>query len=87
MKFIKISHVVAIILLSCYGLLAVRKPVIVSIGYWVMIAVYLFVIAGIFKNKLWFIRASLIPPILVFGLSAPMVLYNIFAFITDHPLY
>jgi hypothetical protein len=87
MKFIKLSHVAAIILLSCYGLLAARKPEVTSLAYWAMIIFYAFIIAGIFKNKLWFIRISLVPPLVAFILSAPMVIYNTIAFLTGHSLY
>ena len=87
MKFVKASHLIVAILLGCYGLLGVRNPDVTFLVYWTLLVIYIVLIVGVFKSNLWCVRVSLIPPLLAFLVSAPMVLYNAYAFLTRHPLY
>jgi hypothetical protein len=87
MKFIKISHVLAVIMLFIGGLLATSSVPYGMFAYWTILIGYFLVVAGLFRGKIWSIRVSIIPPAIIFLLSAPMVLYNCYAFITGHTLY
>lgn len=87
MEFIKASHVIVVILLGCYGLLGLNNPNIGFFIYWALLVLYVGLVVGVFKNVLWCIRLSLLPPLLAFLVSAPMVLFNAYAFLVGHSLY
>lgn len=86
-KLIKWGHVLAAILLSAYGFLGFynMKPWVYV--WWPLLLMYYFLIAGVFRGRIWSIRLSIMPPLLAFLITAPMVTMNIFMFITGHELY
>jgi hypothetical protein len=87
MKLILFFHICTAILLSFYGLIGMINPKPWLPFWWAVLLVYYFLIFGVHKNRLWAIRASILVPLLGFIITAPSVIYNIYAFLTQHPLY
>jgi len=87
MKLIKSFHIILAILLSMYGLLGINNPTSWHLVWWFGLLTYYFLVSGVFKEKLIFIRLSIIPPVLAFLITAPLVTYNFYAFATKDTLY
>ena len=87
MTLIRIFHVVALILLAVYGVLAAGRLDLRSVSYWVLWLGYAALLLGAARKLKWCLRLSILPPLLMFLVTAPSVLYNAWAFATRHPLY
>ncbi len=49
--------------------------------------VYFLLIAGVFRENPWCVRISLIPPLVGFLVTMPLVVYNFYAFSINDPMY
>ena len=87
MGLISAFHICALALLVGYGVLSASQPTLYATLFWAIFVAYSVVVIGIFCGSRLFLRLSVIPPALLVILSAPMVIWNVFAFLTGHPLY
>jgi hypothetical protein len=87
MRLIATFHVCALALLVCYGVLSAHRPILYTTLFWTFVVVYSGVIVGVFRGSRYFLQLSVFPPALLVALSAPTVIWNVFAFLTGHPLY
>jgi hypothetical protein len=87
MRLISTFHVCALALLVGYGVLSAHQPTPYITLFWTIVVVYSAVVVGVFRRSRRFLQLSVFPPALLVALSAPMVIWNVFAFLTGHPLY
>jgi len=87
MRLISTFHVCVLALLVGYGVLSAHQPTLWTALFWTIVVVYSAVVAGIFRGCRRVLQLSVFPPALLVALSAPMVIWNVFAFLTGHPLY
>ena len=87
MRLISTFHVCALALLVGYGVLSAHHPTLWIALFWTIVVVYSVVVVGMFRGSRRFLQLSVFPPALLVVLSAPMVIWNVFAFLTGHPLY
>ncbi|BCM89009.1 hypothetical protein IAD21_00851 [Abditibacteriota bacterium] len=87
MTAIKIFHFTALSCLTLYGALAARGLQGEARFYWMFVLVYVILWCGLTWDNLWCARLLVIPPLLGVLLTAPMVLYNFYAFLLVNPLY
>ena len=77
---IRIFHLPLLVSLASYGTLAMRVPSIESSIYWILWIGYAGLLVGDRRKVRWCAHLAVLPPLLVFLLSAPLVLYNVWAF-------
>jgi hypothetical protein len=87
MRLISTFHICALALLIGYGVLSAHQPKLYTTMFWAIFVAYSAVVIGIFRGSRLFIRLSVIPPALLVILSVPLVIWNVFAFLTVHALY
>jgi hypothetical protein len=87
MRLISTFHICALALLIGYGVLSAHQPKLYTTMFWAIFVAYSAVVIGIFRGSRLFIRLSVIPPALLVILSVPLVIWNVFAFLTGHALY
>ena len=73
--------------LASYGALAMRVASIESGIYWILWIGYAGLLVGDRRKVRWCAHLAVLPPLLVFLLSAPLVLYNVWAFAVGDALY
>jgi hypothetical protein len=86
-KFIRAFHVIALGLLALFGGLVTLRLEWAVLWYWIFWLAYAGLVFGIQGESKWCLRLSILPPFVVFLLTAPNVVYNIYSFLTGHPLY
>ena len=84
MALIKAFHVVNFALLTFYGTRVVYGLHGNALIYWWL---YAGLLCGLLLNNIWCARLLILPPLVIVGWTAPMVLYNFTAFATRDPLY
>lgn len=87
MKLVKFGHLFFAALLSLYGLIGAANPDIELVVWWLGLFLYYSLIWGILKDNILCARIGFVPVFLVALWSLPMVIYNVYAFISEHPLY
>ena len=87
MRLISTFHVCVLALLVGYGVLSAHQPTLWTAVFWTIVVIYSAVIVGIFRGSRRILQLSVFPPTLLVVLSAPMVIWNVIAFLTGHPLY
>ena len=87
MRRILTFHIIAAIILSLYGLDGLEHSKPMNFVLWLLLVPYLFLIIGMAHKRVWCVRLSVIPAILVFAVTASFVLYNFYLFLIDHELY
>ena len=87
MTTIRMFHLLLLVSLASYGALAMRVASIESGIYWILWIAYAGLLVGERRKVRWCTRLAVLPPLLVFLMSAPLVLYNIWAFVVGHALY
>ncbi len=87
MARIKFFHSVAVVLFMLYGLLTARSLQGNALAYWIFWFAYVVLLCGLMQGEMWCARLLILPPLLVVVFTAPMILYNFFAFVSGNPLY
>lgn len=87
MARIKFFHSAAVVLFMLYGLLTARSLQGNALAYWIFWFAYVALLCGLVLGNIWCARLLILPPLLVFVFTAPIVLYNFFAFVSGNPLY
>lgn len=87
MTSLRLFHLAILVLLAAYGVLAAHSFSVGPIIYWVFWLIYVGLYLGARRKLKWCLKFSVVPPLLVFLLTAPTVVYNFWAFISGHPLY
>ncbi len=87
MASIKPFHSVALVLFTLYGFLTVRSLQGNALIFWLVWFVYAVLLCGLLFDNIWCARLLVLPPLFIVGFTAPMVLYNVFAFLSGNPLY
>ncbi len=83
MTWLKGLHGLNIIFLALWGLPAGSAYPF----YWLLWFAYTVLFVGLLCGNLWCARLLLFPPVLLVCITSPIVSYNLYAFITRHPLY
>lgn len=55
--------------------------------YWLLWLAYFFLFDGLLFGNIWCARLLVFPPVLLACTTGPIVGYNMYAFVTRHPLY
>ncbi len=87
MRLISIFHVCALVLLLSYCVLSRDQATLYSTPFWTIVVVYSVFVVGILRGSRRFLQLSVFLPALLVAITAPMVILDIFAFLTGHPLY
>jgi hypothetical protein len=86
-RFIRVFHIASLALSLLYGVLAAHRLEWSSLYYWCFWLIYFGLVFGIEGDLKWCLRLSVLPPLVIFVLTTPNVVYNIYAFLTGDPLY
>ena len=87
MRTIARLHLVALVLLLVYGVLAARGLTLGAVLYWVFCLIYAGLVTGTYRGSKWCARISAVPPVLIFTLTLPSVASNFWLFFIGHAMY
>lgn len=87
MQAIRSFHFWAVTLFVLHGLLAFHNFVAASFAYWSVCGFYALGVWLLHRGNVWSTRLLILPPVLIFGFTAPFVVFNFWKFISGDPRY
>jgi len=81
MRYLQYAHIANLVFLALYCLLAA------NLVYWIAWVVYCVVFLATLNHQTRWVRLTIVPPLLIFCFTVPLVLFNLFAFVSNDILY